>query len=71
MAVKNDGKIVDGVLTYGLVYDTPFEGTLNYAFYQGQPDVEILHFFDESLFYVNGDYEITNDGAATYELSDE
>ncbi|KXG10728.1 oligopeptide ABC transporter substrate-binding protein [Anoxybacillus rupiensis] len=71
MAVKNDGKIVDGVLTYGLVYDTPFEGTLNYAFYQGQPDVEILHFFDESLFHVNGDYEITNDGAATYELSDD
>ncbi|OQM44261.1 oligopeptide ABC transporter substrate-binding protein [Anoxybacillus sp. UARK-01] len=71
MAVKNDGKIVDGVLTYGLVYDTPFEGTLNYAFYQGQPDAEILHFFDESLFHANGDYEITNDGAATYELSDD
>ncbi|KDE48224.1 hypothetical protein DI43_05660 [Geobacillus sp. CAMR12739] len=28
-------------------------------------------FFDESLFRTNGDYEITNDGAATYELSDD
>ncbi|PIC04047.1 oligopeptide ABC transporter substrate-binding protein [Anoxybacillus flavithermus] len=69
MTVKNDGEIVDGVLTYGLVSDTPFEGTLNYAFYTGQPDAEILQFFDESLFRTNGDYEITNDGAATYELS--
>ncbi|WP_027408843.1 oligopeptide ABC transporter substrate-binding protein [Anoxybacteroides tepidamans] len=69
MTVKNDGKVVDGVLTYGLVSDTPFEGTLNYAFYTGQPDAEILQFFDESLFRTNGDYEITNDGAATYELS--
>uniref|UniRef100_C5DA11 Extracellular solute-binding protein family 5 n=1 Tax=Geobacillus sp. (strain WCH70) TaxID=471223 RepID=C5DA11_GEOSW len=71
MTVKNDGKIVDGVLKYGLVSDTPFEGTLSYAFYKGQPDAEILQFFDESLFRTNGDYEITNDGAATYELSDD
>jgi peptide/nickel transport system substrate-binding protein len=72
MTVKNDGKIVeDGVLKYGLVSDTPFEGTLSYAFYTGQPDAEILQFFDESLFHINKDYEITNDGAATYELSDD
>ncbi|MCR8634816.1 oligopeptide ABC transporter substrate-binding protein [Paenibacillus radicis (ex Xue et al. 2023)] len=69
MAVKNDGKPVDGVLNYGLVSATPFEGTLNTAFYTGTPDAEILQFFDESLFRTNGDYEITNDGAATFELS--
>ncbi|OAT73215.1 oligopeptide ABC transporter substrate-binding protein [Parageobacillus thermoglucosidasius] len=71
MTVKNDGKIVDGVLNYGLVSDTPFEGTLNYAFYEGDPDSEVLQFFDEPLFRFNEDYEITNDGAATYELSDD
>lgn len=71
MTVKNDGKIVNGVLKYGLVSDTPFEGTLNYALYTGTYDSEILQFFDESLFRTNGDYEITNDGAATYELSDD
>ncbi|CAG7646887.1 hypothetical protein PAESOLCIP111_05264 [Paenibacillus solanacearum] len=69
MDVKNGGAIVEGVLNYGLVSDTPFEGTLNSAFYTGEPDAEILQFFEESLFYGNGDYEITNDGAATYELS--
>ncbi len=46
MTVKNDGKIIDGgVLKYGLVSDTPFEGTLSYAFYTGAPDAEILQVF--------------------------
>ncbi|MDR7000807.1 oligopeptide ABC transporter substrate-binding protein [Neobacillus niacini] len=68
--VKNDKKeIKDGSLTYALVSDTPFEGTLNYAYYSGQPDSEVLQFFDLPLFTTNKDYEFTNDGAATYELS--
>jgi peptide/nickel transport system substrate-binding protein len=70
-AVKNEGKPVDAVLNYGLVSGTPFEGTLNVGFYTGAPDAEILQFFDESLFHTNGDYEITNDGAATFELSND
>lgn len=70
--VKNDEKPLDnGVLNYALVSDTPFEGTLNVNFYQGSPDFEVLQFFDESLFSRNEDYEITNDGAATYELSND
>lgn len=71
MTVKNDGNPIDGVLTYGLVSNTPFEGTLNRAFYTGEPDGEVLQFFDESLFHTNGDYEITNEGAAAYELSND
>ncbi|NOU94681.1 oligopeptide ABC transporter substrate-binding protein [Paenibacillus sp. LMG 31456] len=71
LAVKNDGKSVEGVLNYALVSSTPFEGTLNTAFYTGTPDAEIMQFFDESLFRTNGDYEITNDGAATFELSND
>ncbi|NHN32189.1 oligopeptide ABC transporter substrate-binding protein [Paenibacillus sp. S3N08] len=69
MSVKNEGQPVDGVLNYGLVSNTPFEGTLNTALYKGAPDAELLQFFDESLFHTNGDYEITNEGAATFELS--
>ncbi|TBL77315.1 oligopeptide ABC transporter substrate-binding protein [Paenibacillus thalictri] len=69
MTVKNDAAPVDGILTYGLVSDTPFEGTLNTAFYTGNPDAEIMQFFNESLFRLNGDYEITNEGAATFALS--
>jgi peptide/nickel transport system substrate-binding protein len=70
LVVKNDKKpVADGTLNYALVSDTPFEGTLNYAFYTGNPDAEVLQFFDEPLFSTNGDYEFTNDGAATYEMS--
>ncbi|WP_318616638.1 oligopeptide ABC transporter substrate-binding protein [Sporosarcina sp. YIM B06819] len=70
--VSNTGTpIEDGELTYGLVADAPFEGTLSYAFYSGAPDAEVLDFFDESLLGADGDYLITNDGAATYELSED
>ncbi|OIK08360.1 oligopeptide ABC transporter substrate-binding protein [Bacillus sp. MUM 116] len=68
--VKNDKKeIVDGSLTYALVSDTPFEGKLSQAFGDGVPDAEVMQFFDISLFSTNDDYEFTNDGPATYELS--
>ena len=70
LVVKNTKKAVaDGSLTYAIVSDTPFEGTLNWAYYDGQPDAEILQFFDDPLFSTNGDYEYTNDGAATYQMS--
>lgn len=72
MDVSNKNEpMEDGELTHGLISDSPFEGTLNKVFYQGQPDAEVMGFFDENLLAVDGDYLITNDGAATYELSDE
>lgn len=71
-SVKNNKTpIKDGTLHYALVSDTPFEGTLNYAFYEGQPDADVMQFFDIPLFSVNKNYEITNDGPATYKLSND
>jgi len=67
----SDAAVEGGTLTYGLISDTPFEGTLNYVFYSGQPDAEVLQFFDEGLLYINGDYEITNEGPATFEISED
>jgi len=68
--VGNKGEVLeDGELIYGLVSKGPFEGTLNRVFYSGAPDAEIMSFFDESLLAVDGDYLITNDGAATYKTS--
>jgi len=72
MAVKNDKNATeDGTLTYGLVSDTPFEGILSPLYSEGTPDSAVQQFFDETLFSYNADYEITNDGAATWELSDD
>ncbi|MFC5590062.1 oligopeptide ABC transporter substrate-binding protein [Sporosarcina soli] len=61
----------DGELTYALVSDTPFEGTLNRVFYSGSPDATVMQFFDESLLATDAEFLITNEGAATYEISDD
>lgn len=72
LTVTNNGTPIDGgELNYGLVSDTPFEGTLSWVFYSGKPDSTVLSFFDERLFTIDGDMLITNDGAATYEVSDD
>lgn len=68
----NEGEAIDGgTITFGLVSDTVFEGTLNWNFYSGAPDAEILNWFDEGLLTWDENYVYTNDGAATYEVSED
>jgi peptide/nickel transport system substrate-binding protein len=68
----NEGEAIDGgTLNFGLVSDTAFEGTLNWNFYSGNPDSQILNWFDEPLLTWDENYVYTNDGAATYEVNDE
>src|SRR5699024_9589775 len=46
----NEGEAIEGgTLNFGLVSDTAFDGTLNYNFYSGAPDVEVIDWFDEAL----------------------
>ncbi|NBD27432.1 oligopeptide ABC transporter substrate-binding protein [Paenibacillus sp. T1] len=69
---KNEGEpIKGGSITFGLVSDTPFEGTLNWNFYSGDPDAQVLSWFDEGLLTWDKSYVYTNDGAATYEVSED
>lgn len=68
----NEGEAIDGgTLHFGLVTDTAFEGTLNWNFYSGTYDAEILDWFDEGLLTWDENYVYTNDGAATYEEDEE
>ncbi|GIP59128.1 oligopeptide ABC transporter substrate-binding protein [Paenibacillus sp. FSL W8-0186] len=68
----NEGEpIKGGTITYGLVTDTAFEGILNYNFSSGIPDAKVLEWFDESLLTWDKNYVFTNDGAATYEVSED
>lgn len=68
----NEGEAIEGgSFSYGLVSDTAFEGTLNWIFYSGNPDAEILQWFDEGLLTWDENYVYTNDGAATYEQDEE
>ncbi|WP_078593300.1 oligopeptide ABC transporter substrate-binding protein [Evansella clarkii] len=69
---SNEGEAIDGgSITFGLVSDTAFEGTLNYNFYSGNPDVQVIQWFDEPLLTWDENYVYTNDGAATYETSED
>ncbi|MCM3638667.1 oligopeptide ABC transporter substrate-binding protein [Sporosarcina luteola] len=63
--------MADGELTWAMVTDTPFEGTLSRVFYSGTFDAQVIEKFDEALLSSDGDYLITNDGAATYEISED
>lgn len=68
----NQGEAIDGgTITFGLVSASPFEGTLNWNFYSGNPDAKVLNWFDEGLLDWDKDYVYTNDGAATYEVAED
>ncbi|MGE7634700.1 oligopeptide ABC transporter substrate-binding protein [Bacillus paramycoides] len=70
--VKNDKKeIQDGSLTYALVSNTPFAGVLSRVVYDGAPDAEVIDFFDEGLLYTDKNWEINNEGPATYTISED
>ncbi|WP_042144044.1 oligopeptide ABC transporter substrate-binding protein [Paucisalibacillus sp. EB02] len=63
----NEGEAIEGGrLNFGLVSDTVFEGTLNYNFYSGAPDAEVIAWFDESMLYTDGNFTFTNDGPAEF-----
>lgn len=63
--------LAGGTLNFGLVSDTPFAGTLNYVFSSGVPDSEVLSWFDEGMLTWDASFVYTNDGAATYEVSED
>lgn len=68
----SEGEAIDGgTLNFGLVTDTVFEGTLNWNFYSGAPDAEIIGLFDEALLSTDNNFNYTQDGAAEWEVSDD
>lgn len=60
-----------GTLKVGYTSDTPFEGTLNWAFYQGSPDATMIGYFDEAVFSMDADFQYTQDGLITYEVDED
>ena len=67
---SNNNESLEGEhLNYGLVTDSPFEGLLNWTFYQSTYDDAILRIFDESLLSTDENYVFNQEGAATYEMS--
>ncbi|GKV63859.1 MULTISPECIES: oligopeptide ABC transporter substrate-binding protein [Sporosarcina] len=72
LEVSNQSEPVeDGEMVVALVSSDPFEGTLSRAFYSGSFDAEIMNWFDESLLSTDSDFEISNEGAASFTLSED
>lgn len=70
--VSKTGDAMDGgELTYGLISDTPFEGTLNWNFYSGDPDSQILDWFDESLIEDDENFVYNDEGIADLEVNED
>ena len=69
---ENEGEAIEGgEVTFGLVSDTAFAGILNWNYYTGTPDFDVLEWFDEPLLTTNEDKDYTNDGAATFEADED
>ncbi|GAB3063129.1 oligopeptide ABC transporter substrate-binding protein [Salinicoccus sesuvii] len=69
---SNDGEPMEGgTLNVGLSSDTPFEGTLNFNFYQGNPDFEVISLFDEPVFSMDENFQYTNDGPIEFEVNED
>ena len=67
----SEGEAIDGgTLNFGLVSSSVFEGTLNWNFYSGAPDKEVIDWFDESLLSTDENFNFTQDGAATFEVNE-
>ena len=61
----------EGTLKIGYASDTPFEGTLNWAFYNGAPDADMLGYFDEAVLTMDSDFQFTNEGAIQFEMNED
>ncbi len=71
--VNDKEEIEGGSINVALVSSTPFEGTLDWQFYERAPDSEVLDWFSEPIFGYDENYQITNDveSAAKFELSED
>lgn len=70
-AANTEEGIDGGDLTYAIVSDSPFAGTLNRNFYSGTYDDEILEWIDESLLSIDEDFIFTDDGIASFEYDED
>lgn len=70
--VENEGEAIEGgTLRYALVSDTTFAGVLNNMLYSGQPDSEIISFFNPGLYGYDENFAIDDSGFADVEFDQE
>ncbi|MFJ8459754.1 oligopeptide ABC transporter substrate-binding protein [Lysinibacillus xylanilyticus] len=67
--VTNEGEAIKGgTLRVGFVTSSPFQGIFNWELYEDAYDKEIMDFATNSIFSTDGDFVITDTGAAKLEV---
>ncbi|SOB91621.1 peptide/nickel transport system substrate-binding protein [Ureibacillus xyleni] len=66
MSVTNKGKPIDGgVLKVAMVKDEPFQGIFSWELYEDGYDADLMSWASNSLFEVDENFMITNEGIAS------
>ncbi|QCR31574.1 oligopeptide ABC transporter substrate-binding protein [Lysinibacillus sp. SGAir0095] len=72
VAVTNDGEAIEGgTLQVAMVKDEPFQGIFNWELYEDAYDSELMAWVSNSLFDVDGNFMITDEGIASLEVDQE
>lgn len=70
--VSNEGTPIEGgTLMVAMQKDEPFQGIFSYALYEDGYDSDLMSFANTSIFEVDGDFLLTDEGIASYKVNEE
>jgi len=70
--VTNEGTpITGGTLMIAMDKDSPFQGIFSYALYEDGYDAELMRLANTSVFSQDGDFLLTNEGIASFDVNEE
>ena len=72
VAVTNEGEAIEGgTLQVAMVKDEPFQGIFNWELYEDAYDAQLMEWVSNSLFEVDENFMITDEGIASLEVDQE
>ena len=72
LEAKNDGDAINGgTLKVAMMKDEPFQGILLAELYEDAYDSDLMSWASNSLFEVDGEFLITNEGIASLDVDEE
>jgi peptide/nickel transport system substrate-binding protein len=70
--VSNKGDAIEGgTLMVAMQKDEPFQGIFSYSLYDDGYDSDLMTFANTSVFATDGDFLLTNEGIASFEVNEE
>src|SRR5690606_9413865 len=71
-SVTNDGEVIDGgVLKVAMVKDEPFQGIFSWELYEDGYDSDLMSWTSNSIFEVDENFMITDEGIASMKVDQE